>query len=200
MLVDEEIEGSELASVVSDNEQGGRLAAEHLLGLGHRSALVLGVDGVVGTRRMAGFGTSWSAGGGEPLEFTMGSVTAESGRACIAPYVERIRSGEFSAVFAGSDLMALGAIELLREHGLSVPGDVSFVGFDDSPDARYSSPRLDHGAPRRARPRSRSRLDAHRQVGGNPDGRASRGAARRTGRAGSAGPFVPARNKGTESA
>ena len=70
------------------------------------------------------------------------SVTAESGRACIAPYLERIRNGEISAVFAGSDLMALGAIELLREQGLSVPGDVSFVGFDDSPDARYSSPRL----------------------------------------------------------
>lgn len=142
VLVDEEIRGSELASIVSDNEQGGRLAAEHLIGLGHRSALVLGVDGVVGTRRMTGFSTAWAAGGGRPLEFTMGSVTAESGRSCIAPYVERIRSGEFSAVFAGSDLMALGAIELLLEQGLSIPGDVSFVGFDDSPDARYSSPRL----------------------------------------------------------
>jgi len=142
VLVDEEIEGSELASIVSDNELGGRLAAEHLLALGHRSALVLGVDGVVGSRRQSGFTAAWTAGGGQPLEFAMGTVTAESGRACIAPYVEGIRHGGISAVFAGSDLMALGAIELLSEQGLSVPGDVSFVGFDDSPDARFASPRL----------------------------------------------------------
>lgn len=142
VLVDEEIEGAELASVVSDNEHGGKLAAEHLLALGHRSVLVLGVTGVVGTRRAAGFRAAWTAGGGDPLEHTLGSVTAESGRECIAPYVERIRNGEFSAVFAGSDLMALGAIEVLREQGLTVPRDVSFVGFDDSTDARYASPAL----------------------------------------------------------
>ena len=142
VLVDEEIEGAEHTSVVSDNEDGGRLAAEHLLALGHRSALVLGVSGVIGSRRARGFNAAWMLGGGEALEFSYGSVTAESGRECIAEYVERIRNGEFSAVFAGSDLMALGAIERLRENGLSVPRDVSFVGFDDSPDARYSSPAL----------------------------------------------------------
>jgi len=142
VLVDEEIEGAEHTSVVSDNENGGRLAAEHLLALGHRSVLVLGVTGVIGTRRVTGFSAAWREGGGEPLEYIWGSVTAERGRECIAPYVERIRDGEFTAVFAGSDQMALGAIELLREHGISVPRDVSFVGFDDSTDARYSSPAL----------------------------------------------------------
>lgn len=142
VLVDEEIAGAEHASVVSDNEHGGRLAAEHLLRLGHRSALVLGVSGVIGSRRAAGFADAWRAGGGQAIEFTFGSVTAESGRTSAAAYVERIAGGEITAVFASSDLMALGAMELLREHGLSVPSDVSFVGFDDSPDARYCSPAL----------------------------------------------------------
>ncbi|RZU66592.1 LacI family transcriptional regulator [Microterricola gilva] len=142
VLVDEEIDGAELASVVSDNENGGRLAAEHLLALGHRSVLVMGVTGVIGRRRVQGFSDAWAEGGGEPLEIVWGTVTAESGRERIAPFVERIRNGELTSVFAGSDQMALGAMELLREHGLSVPRDVSVLGFDDSPDARFSSPSL----------------------------------------------------------
>jgi DNA-binding LacI/PurR family transcriptional regulator len=41
-----------------------------------------------------------------------------------------------TAIFAGNDQMAVGAIEVLREHGCSVPGDMAIVGFDDAPVAQ----------------------------------------------------------------
>jgi DNA-binding LacI/PurR family transcriptional regulator len=47
-----------------------------------------------------------------------------------------------SAVFAASDLMALGAIRTASEAGLAVPGDISIVGFDDIPFAEHTSPPL----------------------------------------------------------
>ncbi len=48
----------------------------------------------------------------------------------------------FDGVFAASDAIAMGAIEALQARGLSVPGDVSVVGFDDSPGAAIVSPKL----------------------------------------------------------
>jgi DNA-binding LacI/PurR family transcriptional regulator len=47
-----------------------------------------------------------------------------------------------TAIFAGSDEQAFGVIEAARQAGLSVPGDLSVVGFDDLPMARWSSPPL----------------------------------------------------------
>src|SRR5207248_8861275 len=48
----------------------------------------------------------------------------------------------FTAVFAQSDLLALGAIAELQANGLSVPGDVSVIGYDDIPVAQYMTPAL----------------------------------------------------------
>ncbi len=48
----------------------------------------------------------------------------------------------FDGVFASCDLMAIGAIKALLERGLRVPGDVSVIGFDDIPSARYNTPPL----------------------------------------------------------
>lgn len=56
---------------------------------------------------------------------------------------DALRAGlDFTAVFAGSDMVALGALAALREAGLDVPGDVSLVGFDDVPFAADVSPAL----------------------------------------------------------
>jgi len=49
---------------------------------------------------------------------------------------------EFSAVFAASDNISFGAMEAAREAGLDIPGDVSFVGHDDIPLARFAHPPL----------------------------------------------------------
>lgn len=143
ILVDEEIEGVELPTVVSDNETGGRLVAEHLLELGHRSILeIQGVySPVTSVRRSRGFASLWEAVGGRVIT-TTGDYSAESGRRVVAEHADAFTSGETTAIFAHNDLMALGAVDGLRTLGLGVPADVSVVGFDDVSISRYSSPSL----------------------------------------------------------
>lgn len=144
MFVDEEIPDTIFGSVVSDNYQGGRCVAEHLIGLGHRSAVVLSVEGnpVTSERRVAGFVDYWRAAGlPDPLT-GVGDYTEERGRSAIRPSLQALTTGSATAVFATNDLMAFGVINELRSVGIRVPEDVSVVGFDDSPAARYSYPGL----------------------------------------------------------
>ncbi len=143
IFVDEEIEGTKFTSVVSDNEAGGRIAAEHLLELGHRSALMISVGGdpVSSARRTKGFLSSWTAAGGRCVQSRSGDFTEESGERAAELHLAALASGEITAVFAHNDLMAIGVITL-RTHGVNVPDAVSVIGFDDIPAVRYSFPAL----------------------------------------------------------
>ncbi|UED87540.1 LacI family DNA-binding transcriptional regulator [Streptomyces profundus] len=144
VLVDEEVPGANAPSFVSDNLDGGRLAAEHLLGLGHRRALVIAAEGglVSSDLRVRGFQDSWAASGAEAPLVAAGAFTEEGGREAIGPHVEALRGEGITAVFAVNDLMALGAIGALQRAGIEVPGQVSVIGFDDIPAGRYAHPRL----------------------------------------------------------
>ena len=144
IFVDEEIPGTSFGSVVSDNYEGGRLVAEHFISLGHRSAVVLSVEGdpVTSERRVAGFVDAWRAAGlPDPLT-GVGDYTEERGRVAVRPHLAALADGSATAVFATNDLMAFGVLNELRAAGLRVPEDVSVVGFDDSPAARYGYPAL----------------------------------------------------------
>lgn len=144
IFVDEEIPDTAFGSVVSDNYEGGRMVAEHLLDLGHRNAVVLSVEGepVTSERRVAGFTDAWIAAG-MPAPLTgVGDYTEERGHDAIRPHVEALRQRAATAVFATNDLMAFGVLNELRVAGLRVPEDVSLVGFDDSPAAHYGFPGL----------------------------------------------------------
>ncbi|RKN03581.1 LacI family DNA-binding transcriptional regulator [Streptomyces radicis] len=144
VLVDEEVPGAIAPSFVSDNLNGGRLAAEHLLGLGHRRALVIAADGglVSSDLRVEGFRESWVAEGAETPVIASGAFTEEGGREAIARHAEAFGGEGPTAVFAVNDLMAFGAIGELQRAGIDVPGRVSVVGFDDIPAGRYAHPRL----------------------------------------------------------
>jgi DNA-binding LacI/PurR family transcriptional regulator len=64
--------------------------------------------------------------------------TLEGGQAAASALI----AGGCTAVVCASDMMALGAIRAARQQGLSVPGDVSVVGFDDSPLIAFTDPPL----------------------------------------------------------
>jgi DNA-binding LacI/PurR family transcriptional regulator len=76
-------------------------------------------------------------------ELLRGDWTPSSGYSAGKQLAARARDGEpVTAVFLANDQMALGLLAALHEEGLSVPGDVSVVGFDDLPEAPYFTPPL----------------------------------------------------------
>ncbi len=144
VFVDDQVEGTAFPAIVSDNETGGRLAAEHLAALGHRSALIVNVAGqpVSSVLRSRGFLSVWDGVGGTSIQDFTGDYSEESGREIVERYLDQFNSGRITAVFAHNDLMALGVVNGLRAHGIRVPVDVSVVGFDDVSAARYAYPSL----------------------------------------------------------
>lgn len=133
-------------SIGCDNFGGGRLAGAHLAALGHRRVAFLGdasdhypefLD------RFAGCDAALRDAGGPGLDRAL-QVDAESAETCghAAALALLERGLEFDAVFAASDLIAIGAMQVFRERGLCIPGDVAVVGFDDIPAARIATPTL----------------------------------------------------------
>lgn len=128
--------------VGSDNRDGGRLAAEYLIGRGCRRLLFLGDAGHGEAEdRLAGFEARLADSGAAIVANIPCAFTVAAGREAVAPLLDGAELG-FDGVFASSDAIAMGAIEALQARGHAVPGEVSVVGFDDSPGAALFSPRL----------------------------------------------------------
>lgn len=138
-----QLPGQEYCSVGSDNIRGGRRATAHLLRLGRRRVAFFGDREAPEVRqRYEGYCQAHEQAG-VPLDNTLiSSVHFEVESAAEA--VERLRGGgiQFDGLFAASDLIGIGAVRGLMKLGISVPGDVSVVGYDDILLARYSSPAL----------------------------------------------------------
>lgn len=139
-----ELKAPGLFALNFDNFEGGRLATEHLLTLGHQKiAFISGPPGHPdATERLRGYRAALAAHGvafNEKLVIP-GEYTEASGLLA----VERLALGcqAFSAVFAANDQMAFGAALGLQRQGMRVPEDVSLVGFDDLPTAQYAHPPL----------------------------------------------------------
>jgi len=138
-------------SIDIDDEGGARAAAEHLIELGHREVLVIGVEppapatslpsGVM-ARRLAGYRAGFAAiGVAIPDERVLvGPASIEGGMAALST---ALAAGlRFTSILAMSDAMAIGAMRMLHDRGMAVPGDVSVVGFDDIDLARHVDPAL----------------------------------------------------------
>jgi len=128
-----------------DQVVGGSLATRHLLDLGHRTVhhLTGPADSKEARDRLQAWRTELEAVGATVPEVLGGDWTPSSGYAAGRRLAARRRAGEeLTAVFAANDQMALGVLAAFHEEGLSVPGDVSVVGFDDLPEAPYFTPPL----------------------------------------------------------
>jgi LacI family transcriptional regulator len=124
-----------------DDRAGAYEAARHLLELGHRDlGLLLGPSGSSASRgRTQGFHDALAEAGVEPRldRVVECQLRVEDGYAGATRLLD---AGEPpTAVVCGNDLISLGAIDAFVDHGLSVPGDVSVVGYDD---IWFSSSRL----------------------------------------------------------
>jgi LacI family transcriptional regulator len=136
--------GLPVTVVEYDNRGGAFQAADHLLTAGHRRVLFLGgVRGLsTGEQRREGYLHALRAHGvpyAEELDVP-GVYTRVSGYQRTR---EALETGlDFTAIVAGTDMVALGALAALREAGLDVPRDISLVGFDDVPFAADLTPAL----------------------------------------------------------
>lgn len=131
-------DGSGLSSVTSDNVAGGRKVAEFLLAGGHRRiAHIAGWGGSsTGRDRARGFAQGLADAGMTPLEVIDGMYTREAAAQAARDLMKRAAPPD--AIFVGNDHMAFPVMDVLRgELGLSVPDDISVVGYDDVPLASW---------------------------------------------------------------
>ena len=144
VLVNTAAPDADLPTIMSDNEGGGRMVAEHLLDLGHRrfGYLMPPPRNVDAPARLGGIREALRAADvpGDALSIAHGEALVGGGEAAanellgVAP--------ETTAFIAYNDLMAIGALRALRRRGRHVPEDASVVGFDDVALAAYVDPPL----------------------------------------------------------
>src|SRR5262245_43809653 len=137
--------GDEGVSYVDvDNEGGARQAVTHLIAVGRRRIGVIAgpQDMGVGVARLAGYWEALRDGGVREDEglVAFGDFSEVSGAQAMDELL--LRRPDLDAVFAASDLMAVGALKALRDAGRCVPADVAVVGFEDSTLARQTDPPL----------------------------------------------------------
>ncbi|GIH62715.1 LacI family DNA-binding transcriptional regulator [Microbispora siamensis] len=145
VVVDTDGETSASVPVVgSNNWDGGLLATRHLLELGHRRiAVVSGPRDVLCSRaRVAGFRVAHDEAGlpVDPDLVRYGTFYVNAGYEHGMDLLTR--TDRPTAIFAGSDLQALGVIRAARRLGLDIPGDLSVVGYDNVPAAAWIDPAL----------------------------------------------------------
>jgi DNA-binding LacI/PurR family transcriptional regulator len=153
--------GPEASAITIDDRAGARMAAEHLVGLGHRRFAILSLEvvddgktGLIdrGRRQMAAHGATRDRFLGYEDALAAAGIDFDS-----VPAVEALndRSGAVAgarellekasgatAILAMSDVLALGALKAADERGIRVPDDLSIVGYDDVPEAALSRPPL----------------------------------------------------------
>lgn len=144
IIVNNYLPGHRFNFVRCDYHEAGRMACAYLLELGHRAiALIHGAAEVQTTHDFrAGIEEALARAGLKltPQQIEDGFYTEEGGAEAAAKLLKRDRA--ITAIIAGNDKMAIGAISNLKESGLRVPTDVSVVGCDDMHHAAFCDPPL----------------------------------------------------------
>jgi len=133
VLLDEDVAGARVTKLFAENEKGAWLATRHLIEAGHsRIAFISGPSALLSSReRYNGFRKGMAEAG----------LTVDSALVHDGPYSEELGIEAFTkfwsqtdaptAVFACADTLAIGVLRAARACGLTIPGDLSIVGFDD---------------------------------------------------------------------
>jgi LacI family transcriptional regulator len=144
VAVDPHVGASSLPTVTSDNLAGAVIATQHLIELGHRRIGHLSgrADLRSAELREEGFRQAM-AGAGIPIDDSLiqvGGYDAESSAAAIRHLLQR--DDRPTAIFAANDVSAIAVLHVASDLGLSIPGDLSVIGFDNIPESALSNPAL----------------------------------------------------------
>jgi LacI family transcriptional regulator len=127
-----------------DNVKGGYLATKHLIDSGCKNIVTITGDLKLqsGRDRLEGYEKAMTASGLKMNEELIihGDYTQSKAEELIRQLIKK--KVKFDGVFAGNDLSAMGAINVLLQNGVQVPGKVKVVGFDDSPVASRNQPSI----------------------------------------------------------
>lgn len=144
VTLDRYVEGENVPSVIAKNFEGGYLATQHLISLGHKRIGCIArpvslshtqerVDGYHAALKEADLAI-------DPVLFAAGGYRMENGR--IAMHTLLALEEPPTAVFCYNDIMAIGALRAAHEHGLRIPQDISISGFDDIIESSFTFPAL----------------------------------------------------------
>ena len=145
VLVDRMVKGYPIPAVNLDNEYGGRLVADYLFSLGHTNIAFITSDFTEAERtRFEGFRAAFQA---RNLHLEDRCIIKQSEelwhQGTCEPLVRLLRESDRpTALFASNDYKALRVLRILRQHNISVPGDISVVGYDDIETASIVHPAL----------------------------------------------------------
>jgi len=137
IMIDSRLEDADVSYVVLDETAGGARVAEHFAAFGHKKCAVAYRENCCDAlQRYQGFCKAAKM-------FSMEEPIALScGETLEAELLDAVRSHGVSAVFGYNDEIAIRCLRVLRKHGISVPEQVSLIGFDDSYLATTSDPQL----------------------------------------------------------
>jgi LacI family transcriptional regulator len=136
VMIDDQAAPTQIPWVGIDNRASAYQATHYLLELGHRRiAHIMGPDHYYcAIERYEGYLQALLEAGitPEPELLLQGRFEPLSGRECAAQLLSRDRTTWPTAIFAANDQMAYGVLEYAEQHGISVPEDITVVGFDDN--------------------------------------------------------------------
>ncbi len=143
VLIDREIDGLNRDTVISGNKDGAYRATKHLINTRHKKIAFLGGLKTVkpAKKRFEG----WKKALDEKNLFIedlvfWGSFSTESGYLMMNDALKRM--GSLDAVFAGNDIVALGAMNAIKDNKMDIPTDISIIGYDDMFFSQYLNPSL----------------------------------------------------------
>ena len=147
IILDNKFDTNRLNHVAIDNIQGARIAVNHLVECGHKHILYITTDTVANnlTERRYGACLTLSAYPECSIETIEVRSSPENSYIDIASYFRHCFSDSHdrpTAVFAGSDMLAISCIRAASECGISIPDDISIIGFDDIPISSMTTPPL----------------------------------------------------------